>query len=73
MARIDDHSDLIEALRYIDPAELGYDDWLAVGMGLHDSGLALELWEDWSRRDAARFVEGECARKWAASATATGA
>lgn len=60
-----DHGDLAGALDWIDPAALGYDEWLAVGMGLHDSGLPLELWDDWSRRDPRRYVEGECARKWA--------
>lgn len=60
-----DHADLAEALDWIDPAALGYDEWLAVGMGLHESGLPMEAWESWSRRDAKRFNEGECARKWA--------
>lgn len=60
-----DHSDLGQALEFIDPATLGYQEWLEVGMALHESGLPCELWETWSRRDPARFVEGECARKWA--------
>lgn len=60
-----DHADLVEALDWIDPAELGYDEWLAVGMGLHESGLPMEAWESWSRRDMKRFNDGECARKWA--------
>lgn len=60
-----DHSDLGQALEFIDPATLGYQGWLEVGMALHESGYPCELWETWSRRDPARFVEGECARKWA--------
>lgn len=60
-----DHSDLGQALEFIDPATLSYQEWLEVGMALHESGLPCELWETWSRRDPARFVEGECARKWA--------
>ena len=64
MDALGDHSDLVDAIGAIDPAALGYDEWLAVGMGLHDSGLPLEAWEDWSRRDPRRYVEGECARKW---------
>ena len=60
-----DHSDLGQALEAIDPATLGYQEWLEVGMALHESGYPCELWETWSRRDPARFVEGECARKWA--------
>ncbi len=60
-----DHSDLGQALEYIDPATLSYQEWLEVGMALHESGLSCGLWETWSRRDPARFVDGECARKWA--------
>lgn len=60
-----DHSDLGQALEFIDPATLDYQGWLEVGMALHESGYPCELWETWSRRDPARFVEGECARKWA--------
>lgn len=59
------HDDLAGALDCIDPATLGYDEWLAVGMGLHAAGLDVKLWDDWSRRDMERFKEGECARKWA--------
>ena len=60
-----DHSDLGQALEHIDPATLGYREWLEVGMALHESGLPCELWDSWSRRDPARYHEGECARKWA--------
>lgn len=59
-----DHSDLADALEHIDPAMLGYSEWEQVGMALHESGLPCSLWEDWSRRDPARFREGECERKW---------
>lgn len=60
-----DHSDLEQALEYIDPATLSYQEWLEVGMALHESGLSCEVWDSWSRRDPARYHEGECARKWA--------
>ncbi|WP_291289281.1 AAA family ATPase [Enorma sp.] len=60
-----DHSDLEGALDYIDPASLSYQEWLEVGMALHESGLPLGLWDSWSRRDARRYHEGECGRKWA--------
>lgn len=65
MARGDEHGDLAEALGYIDPARLSYQEWLEVGMALHESGLPLEAWDGWSRRDPARYHEGECAKKWA--------
>lgn len=42
-----------------------YDPWLAVGMALHRLGDAgFGLWETWSRQSS-KFVEGECAKKWA--------
>jgi len=59
-----DHSDLAEALDHIDPATLGYADWVDVGMALHESGLPCDLWDSWSSRDARRYHPGECARKW---------
>ena len=58
------HDDLVDALGYIDPAGLDYQSWLEVGMALHDSGLPMEAWDAWSRRDPARYHDGECARKW---------
>ena len=36
MARGDEHGDLAEALVYIDPARLSYQEWLEVGMALHE-------------------------------------
>ena len=56
--------DINELLAAIDPARLSYQEWLNVGMALKDAGEPLELWEDWSRRDAPRYHSGECAAKW---------
>ena len=56
--------DLREALTYINPAETSYNEWLSVGMALKDAGYPVSVWEDWSRRDPARFHPGECLRKW---------
>lgn len=56
--------DLLEALNYIDPSDLPYQDWLAVGMGLKEAGYPVSAWEEWSRRDGRRFHPGECGRKW---------
>lgn len=55
---------LLEALEHIDPAELCYQDWLAVGMGLKEAGYPASAWDEWSRRDGARYHSGECDRKW---------
>ena len=51
-------------LNYINPAELSYQDWLAVGLAIKREGLPCSVWEDWSRLDRARYHEGECSRKW---------
>lgn len=59
------HADLETALDYIDPATLDYSDWLEVGMALKESGIPCGVWDAWSRRDAGRYHEGECERKWA--------
>ena len=64
MPMSDDHRDLAEAIEYIEPTTLSYEEWLGIGMALHESGLPLEVWDGWSRRDAGRYHEGECERKW---------
>ena len=56
--------DLLEAIEYINPAELDYQDWVNVGMALQHEGYSVTVWDDWSRRDAARYHAGECERKW---------
>lgn len=60
----DEHPYLLDALAAIDPATLDYQTWVSCGMALHKSGYSWQDWEDWSRRDPARFHEGECASKW---------
>lgn len=53
-----------ELLNQLDPALLDYNDWLKVGSALkHHGGTAYE-WDAWSRKDGARFRDGECDRKW---------
>ena len=59
-----EQTDLLEILSWIDPAELSYQEWISVGMGLHQAGYTAQDWEDWSRRDSERYHPGECARKW---------
>ncbi len=42
-----------------------YADWVGVGMALHHTDVALlPAWIEWSKASA-KFVEGECERKWA--------
>ena len=57
--------DLQEALAFLRPEMLTYDEWVRVGMALKDGGYACEVWDQWSASDAQRYHKGECARKWA--------
>ena len=57
-------TELESALAAIDPASLDYQGWTAVGMALKEAGAPADVWDAWSRRDAARYHPGECARKW---------
>lgn len=56
--------DLLEVLNYIEPAELGYQEWVNVGMALKEEGYSPADWEAWSRRDLHRYHQGECEKKW---------
>lgn len=55
--------DLNECLKYINPAELDYQTWVAVGMALKEEGYSCDVWDSWSRNDS-RYHAGECSRKW---------
>ena len=50
-------------LDFISPSSLTYDEWLAVGMALKNTGCDCSDWENWSRTDE-RFKDGECESKW---------
>lgn len=53
---------LKEALEYIDPSSLDYQDWVGIGMGLKEAGYGPEDWDRWSSRDPNRYHPGECAK-----------
>lgn len=55
--------DLKELLKYIDPAQLEYQEWVSVGMALKQEGYTAADWDEWSRADH-RYKPGECFRKW---------
>lgn len=59
-----DIEEIKEALQYIDPAILDYSEWLQIGMALKDAGATCDIWDSWSRRDSARYVQGETWNKW---------
>ena len=57
------------ALDAIDPSSLPYEDWLIVGMALHDAQSkgelpgGFELWQSWSRSDR-RHKPNDCKKRW---------
>lgn len=55
--------DLNIVLQAIDPAELSYQEWVNVGMGLKHAGYDVDVWDDWSKADN-RYHAGECEKKW---------
>lgn len=52
-----------DMLSFLDP-DMGYGDWLRVGMALHHGGFPVSLWDNWSKFSK-KYKEGECANKWA--------
>ena len=61
---MEQRTDLLEVIKYIDPSCLDYQEWLNVGMGLKHEGYTAADWDEWSRQDAGRYHSGECFRKW---------
>lgn len=61
---MNNNATLCEAMGHLDPSTLDYNEWLAVGMALHEEGCPCEMWEEWSSKDAARYRPGECQAKW---------
>ena len=57
-------NDIKEALDFVSPSALTYEEWLMVGMGLKETGLPVAVWEQWSARDGGRHHKGECIKKW---------
>ena len=55
---------LLELIKYIEPADLNYQDWVNVGMALKHEGYSASDWDAWSRQDTGRYHIGECAHKW---------
>lgn len=50
--------EILDALSYIDPACLSYQEWIDVGFALHESGLACSIWDEWSAKDAHAITRG---------------
>lgn len=56
--------DLRELLEYIDPSDCSYQEWVDVGLALHQEGYPSFIWEEWSAQDGERYHAGECDKKW---------
>lgn len=56
--------DLIALLDYVDPSYLSYQEWVNVGMALKYEGYTASDWDDWNKRDGARYHPGESFKKW---------
>lgn len=59
-----EHAHLLDALAAIDPTSLEYQEWVDVGLALHESGYSWQDWDEWSARDHGRYHAGECESKW---------
>lgn len=57
-------TDLLPLLAYIDPVACTYQEWANIGMALKEEGYTHRDWETWSSRDTARYHPGECEKKW---------
>lgn len=55
---------ITDALSFIDPSALDYTEWVSVGMALKHEGFDVDVFDDWSKKDSARYHEGECEKKW---------
>lgn len=57
---------VMECLAALDPA-CGYDDWIRIGMALHDwsERKGLRIWDEWSKQDKDSWEDGACREKWA--------
>lgn len=64
VTRMEHENDIKEALDFISPSALTYEEWVMVGMGLKEAGLPVTAWEQWSARDGGRYHKGECVKKW---------
>ena len=58
-----DKEQALEYLKYINPANLPYEDWLRIGTAIKDVGLDVTIWDNWSKTDS-RYKEGDCQSKW---------
>lgn len=56
-------NNLLELLKYINPSDCNYQEWVNIGMALKHEGYSADEWDSWSRSDS-RYHAGECEKKW---------
>ena len=57
---------IVSMLDAIDPNELGYDDWLKMGLSVKSqlpNEVGLAIWDEWSQKGK-RYKPGECDIRW---------
>jgi phage/plasmid-associated DNA primase len=59
-----DRENVEQALEFLDP-DMAYDDWLAIGMALHNSNeeWGFHVWDEWSAKGN-KYEPGICQDKW---------
>lgn len=61
---MENRTNLIDLLNYIDPKGLNYQEWLSVGMALKSEGYDLSEWKKWSSTDTDKYDPKTCDIKW---------
>ena len=61
-------NELKEALDFVSPSALTYDEWLMVGMALKDAGLPVTIWEQWSTVTASSIFQLAYSHGWSGPA-----
>lgn len=56
-------ADATDMLRYLDP-NMGYDDWIKVGMALNSEGFDFTLWDNWSRGAPDKYKKDGMMSHW---------
>ena len=54
---MEQRTDLLEIIDFINPASLDYQNWINVGMALKHEGYAAVDWDAWSRQDPHRYQD----------------
>ena len=53
------HDVIVEALSYIDPAQLSYKEWFTIAAALKTAGIEYSIFDQWSAKDASINEDGQ--------------